>query len=419
MSFLAAAFRSETKKLKDPAMSSEVSVPIGYPTTFLPLDYRNGMYNVVESVIDDTTYENYSIGVGDGSIIQLIGKAGTAKTTFAMQMATSIVAPFKNSVVIHDDLERGASKTRIANVTGWRPRRIEQQYILRQSGITAENFYARVKLHCDMKIQGAIANPEELTYFTGLYDSQKKPVYKIIPSVYILDSLALLMPGQYADEEELSGQMSTTASAKANSSIFRRIAPALNQANVILILVNHVNQAVNIKAIPQQAQINYMKQDETIPGGFMSLYLSNNIFKFITSDKLYDDKAFGINGFVSKIQIIKSRTNRAGQEFKMIYNQDTGFDRILSMYQMLKDEDLVRGASTGMYIDGLPEIKFSQKRLIEKFYNEEKLRYVFRELVTEVGESYIPKRTFDSVEEMTEDELAMRLIESYCDSESA
>ncbi len=414
-SLLASAFRAETAKYKDPSMSSEVDVALGFPTTFLPLDYRNGMYNLVDNIVDGGSYGNYCIGMGDGSIVMFIGKTGTAKTTFAVQAATSIVAPFQNSMIIHEDLERGSSKPRIQNVSGWTPAMVHYRYILRQEGITAESFYERTMLHCGQKMELAAKHPDEYTYNTGLFNAFGQPIRKIIPTVIILDSLPLLMPKDISDEEKLSGQMSATSQAKTNSLIFRRLAQHLNKSNTILFIINHINQNININPFaPKQAQINYLKQDETLPGGNMAMYLSNNIIKFTNSTKLTDDKTFGINGFHSKVQLVKSRTNRAGQELQMIYNQDYGFDRHLTNFQALKDADLIRGSGTWFYLDGLPSIKFQQKQFLQKFYESELLRRAMMETCVELYQSYIPKFAQPS-SEMTEDEIISNLIDAYDD----
>ena len=411
---LADMFRAETRKSKDPSMSSEVDVAIGYPTTFLPLDFKNGMYNTIDNIVDGGSYQNQCLGIGDGTIVMCIGKAGTAKTTFAVQAATSIVAPYPNSVIIHEDLERGSSKSRIQNVSGWTPAMVQHRYILRQQGITAESFYERVKIHCNQKMEAAAKMPEEFTYFTGLFNSYGKPIYKIIPSVIILDSLPLLMPKDLTEEEKLAGQMSTTSQAKTNARIFRTIAPDLAKANVILFVVNHINQNVNISNMPKSAQINYLKQDETLPGGHMALYLSNNIIKFTTSTKLTDEKEFGINGFYSKVQLVKSRTNRAGQEVKMVYNQDYGFDRMLTNFVTLKEAGAIRG-SGWYYFDGLEHMKFQQKGFLKKFYEEPIMREAMRDLSLEVFNTYIPKHDLGSSTDMSVDDVMANIVSAYND----
>ncbi|MEI2422399.1 hypothetical protein V6O07_19115, partial [Arthrospira platensis SPKY2] len=269
MSFFANIFRAEMKKTKDPNMYNESTYQVGYPTTFLPLDYMNGMTIVNEVLNDDITYVHDSIGIADGSIVSLIGKSGTAKSTFAAQTMGAIISMFPNSVGIYDDVEGGMSLQRISNVTGLPMRILKERVIHRNVGICGENFFERLNTHCEQKVEASVSNPSIATYFTGFFDIYGKPIYKLIPTVYVLDSLALLVPKDLSEEEKLKGQMSTTASARMNAQIFRRIAPKLKAANVILLVVNHINDKVNITMMPTAAQINYLGQNETVPGGFM------------------------------------------------------------------------------------------------------------------------------------------------------
>lgn len=417
MSFLAQAFRQEMKKHKDPAMSGESTYPVGYPSTFLPFDYLNGMKIVNDVIGEDTTYIHYSIGFSDGSINSLIGKSGTAKSTFAVQAGLSIIAPFKNSVMIYDDVEGGMSLQRMQNVSGWSMQMLYERVIHRNVGISGENFFERLRAHCEQKKEIAMSDPDKIMYFTGFYDIHGKPVMKIIPTVYVLDSLALLVPQDLSDEEKVKGQMATTASAKLNAQIFRRIAPHLKAANVILFVVNHINAKVSLSVMPTAAQINYLGQDETVPGGFMALYLSNNILKFTASTKLKDSEGMGINGFISKVKLVKSRSSRAGREVPLVFNQERGFDRLLSNYQLLKDAKKVKGGGASFYIEGCEDIKFAQKNLYKKFYAEERLRIAMKNAVLEVCEEMVPTMDSNDEVQLTQNELAARLNDAFDEAE--
>ena len=106
-------------------------------------------------------------------------------------------------------------------------------------------------------------NYDDYSYDTGLLDESGDPIIKLQPTVYLLDSFAMLMPEKFATEDEMSGQMSTTATAKANAKIFRTIIPLLKAANIILFVINHINQKIDINPMAKtKAQINYLKQDE-------------------------------------------------------------------------------------------------------------------------------------------------------------
>lgn len=150
--------------------------------------------------------------------------------------------------------------------------------------------------------------------------------------------------------------------------------------------------------------------------GTAPLYLSNNIIKFATSTKLSADKEFGINGWISKITLIKSRMNRAGQEFGMIYDQQTGFNRELSMYQMLVENDLVN-TGTWSYLKGLDSKKFQKKTFIEKFNSDDDFRRHMKNLIVETGNSLLSNASITEIDKkpMSETVIENALFESLID----
>ena len=95
----------------------------------------------------------------------VIGRSGCGKTTFIMQSAGKIVEPFETSCIFHDDIEGGITQTRKEQLVGLHGNDFKEAYISRNSGITAENFYERIKMIHDMKV---IENREKFIYDTGL-----------------------------------------------------------------------------------------------------------------------------------------------------------------------------------------------------------------------------------------------------------
>lgn len=240
MSILLQTFRKTVGKMKDFRMKVETEFSVGYSTGFLNFDFRNG--TIVHARCNEKQFKYYSIGVSDGSMIMVIGRSSSGKTTCTIQMAANIIRPFKTSCIFHDDIEGGITEIRKQQLMKMTADEMQEKYIGRNTGITAENFYERLKMVHDIKIN----NRESYEYDTGLYDTRGQRIYKLEPTVFILDSLAVLMPDKYAGEDELSGQMSETAAAKVNSSIFKRIIPLLKAANIILFVINHINDNVSI-----------------------------------------------------------------------------------------------------------------------------------------------------------------------------
>ena len=306
-SLLAKAYRQATAKSKDPAMSRESTMEVCYPTGFLNFDFMNGAIVKVNGR-DGRSFNYYSAGIPDGSLVIGIGRSGCGKTTAFVQMAANIIRPFDNGCIFHDDIEGGITYQRRKVLTGFTDEELENKYIIRNSGITAENFYARIKMIYDLKME----NYDEYVYDTGYVDTIGNKIFKLQPTVYILDSLALLMPGQFTKEEQLSGQMSATAAAKTNSMSFKRIIPMLKEANIILFVINHITTKIEINPMMHtKGQLSFLKQGEELPGGRTVNYLANVFMRFDDNSKLKESEGFGITGNLVDITLVKSRNSRA------------------------------------------------------------------------------------------------------------
>lgn len=376
MGILAEQFRASVAKHKDYRMKEESAPSVAYPTGFLNFDFMNG--TVVHVNNKDKNFNYYSVGIQDGCIVMLIGRSGCGKTTWAVQTACNIVRPFENGCVFHDDIEGGLTEYRKEILSGFTPEEIQSKYISRNTGITAENFYERIKIIHDIKTK----EREKYTYNTGCLDPYGNPIFKLQPTVYILDSLALLMPSQYTEEEELSGSMSATAAAKTNSMSFKRIQQLVKGANIILMMVNHINKKIDINPMQRsKAQLSYLKQDETLPGGNTAIYLTNILIRFDDNSKLKEDEAFGVAGNLVDVSLVKSRNNRAGKSCTLVFNQSTGFDPELSLFVMLKNAKMINGAGAYLYIGDRSDIKFSQKTFKEKMRENPELCQAFIEQV--------------------------------------
>lgn len=394
MSLLASKFREKVSKLKDYKMKVETEFPVGYSTGFLGFDFING--TVVHTKVNGNPIEYYSVGITDGSMNMIIGRSGCGKTTWTTQAAANIVRPFKTSCIFHDDIEGGIIKTRTENLTKMSGEELSKRYITRNTGITAENFYERVKMIYDLKME----NRDDYSYDTGLYDTEGNRITKLEPTIYILDSLALLMPEKYTEEDDMSGQMSATAAAKMNAMLFKRVVPMLKSANIILFVINHINDKVDINPMQRtKAQVGYLKQTETLPGGKTCIYLSNNIIRFDDHSKLKSSETFGIDGTLVDVSLVKSRSARAGNGVTLVYDQNRGFDPELSLFLLLKEHKRVNGAGAFLYLGDRSDIKFSQKQFKEKLATNPELRTVFMQEVKSLLPSLVETPMIQEVEE--------------------
>ena len=382
MSLLVSNFRKKVSGMKDARISSEAEFGVGYPTGYLSFDFANGTKVRVEKK-DGTSFTYNSIGIVDGSMVSCVGRAGCGKTTFVMQTSGEIIRKFPNSAIFHEDIEGGISDMRKRQLLNMTEEEFNERYICRNTGINTENFYERIKIIHDEKIN----NREDYEYDTGLYDSSGERIFKLQPTVVILDSLAMLMPGDMADDDELAGPMGAAAIARKNTQLIKRIIPMLKIANIIFFVINHILPDPSL--MPKKAQTAWLKVGERVSGGETAIYLANNFLRFDDKNKLSADKDFGINGILVDIQFIKSRTNSAGRVVNMVFDYANGFDHELSMYLLLSNTGRIHGSGVGMYLEDRTDMKFSKKTFKKKLATEPEFMQLFAKVSLEALDELI------------------------------
>ena len=372
MSLLAEQFRKKVESFNDYAMKCEKEADVGYSTGFLNFDFRNSSVIHVKNEERGLDYSYYSIGITDGSMTTVIGRTGCGKSTWVTQVAANMVRPFKTACIFQDTIEAGMQDSRLEVLTGFTGDELQSRLITRNTGINSENFYERIKLIHDMRVE----NREAYLYDTGLLDYRGEKIYKMEPCVYILDSLALLRPKKLTEEDDMSGQMAVTSAAKMNTEIIRRIIPFLKSANINLFIINHILKNVNLNQYQAtKAQVQYLKQDERCPGGDTALYLANNLIRL--DDSKLKPEVFGIDGSLITMTLLKSRTNKAGQSVTLVYNQSCGYDADLSLFVMLKDAKRIGVGGAWMWVGDHKDMKFQQKTLKKKLKEDPEFRKIF------------------------------------------
>lgn len=109
------------------------------------------------------------------------------------------------------------------------------------------------------------------------------------------------------------------------------------------------------------------------PGGNAALYYANNLFKFVSSTKYKKDDD-GFDGFMVRVEMLKSRSNKAGQFTNLVYNQETGFDPVLSMLQFADDNGLLDGRNPYKFFKSNKDVKFDTRKFHEAFSSKEEVR---------------------------------------------
>lgn len=371
MTMLATLFREKMRETKDYTKTSEMTFSVSYGTGLLPLDYALGY--IQETTDDICTYE---LGIADGSINTLIGNSGTGKTSLLVAIACNIAKRFETSAIFMDQAEVGSHIMRLKNITDIRNNvDFLNKFIIRDAGITTESIYRRVKAIHDIKT----ANPKKYLYDTGIVGLDGKNVMKFEPTIYIVDSLKLVLSEQNTEADE-TNNMTGATNAKANSEYYSKMVPLCRMANIIMILVNHITPKVNTSRIPQPAEFPFLNQDEHLSSGKLLQYISNTMLKLKVNQKLIigaKNNVYGINGSIVDIDIIKSRTNKSGRgRCSLVFDQELGFDPDLSMLEMLRCNKILEGSAGRYRIPGCDTV-FNLKNFKQTLYTNSEFRIAF------------------------------------------
>lgn len=364
--------------IKKEKLGREVFSP-SYRTGIDLLDYRNGRMEGNEEVL----------GISGGKILTVVGKSGSGKSSLAYMIAGTILKTDENAQIIHLDYERAANKTRIsrmANVPIDLISSNSEVYSLLNSEISSETLYRLVKAIHKIKME----NKADFT-IDAKFNGDK--VSYLVPTVILVDSLVSMSPSDIIDEKELSGSMSASAIAKTNNSIFKRITNFITDANITIICINHITSTIAM-GTPTKPALNFLGQNESLPGGSSAIFLSDSLLKLDTGSKLDEEKDFGIKGFTVTAQYIKSRSSASGRKMTLVFNQETGFDNLLTNVQFLKEKGLLLGSGHGYYIETMQDKKFKLKTVSDIYHNDEdfKNRFdsymisLYREFFTDVVE---------------------------------
>lgn len=373
---LQAMFESKVSKLKTKGISNTAEFDVGYSTGFLSIDYLNG--TVVHVKSEDRNFTYNSTGIVDGSANSVIGRSGSGKSTLCTQACGEIIRPFiKKGMptgLYIDDIEGSLPTVRKEFLLGLTTEEIEKYVDIRNSGITTENVYQRLKAIHDIKIE----NKKDFEYDTGLFDTNGNRIYKLVPTVYLIDSLPMLLPEDIADSDDIQGSMTASSIAKSNTQMIKKIIQLLKDANIILFTINHILDDIQMGFLPKPVQISGLKQGERLPGGKSAIYLANNMFRVDDSTTLKKDKDYKIDGSIVNVTLIKSRTNATKRSVPMIFNKTEGkFDNILSLFHLLKTEGRFKGAGAYLYFDECPDIKFGMGSFKENLASSPELQQAF------------------------------------------
>ena len=222
---------------------------------------------------------------------------------------------------------------------------------------------------------------DQLMVSSGFKDEFGKDVMIFEPTVILIDSITTVLNETFnpdstreaADAEKMRGNTEGARDAKTLKGFFKDILPLCKEANIIVYGINHINQNMSMNAfIPVAKQQNYLKQDESIPGGKTMIYYPFNIVKLTAkpSDD-FTEEGDGFAGHIVMIEPIKSSSNQSGNNskgisFEMVFSHKYGFDPLRTMINYGRDRGLIEGNKARLKFKDDDSFTFTWKNLYKE-----------------------------------------------------
>lgn len=347
----------------------------GYPQ----FDYYFGALINVHDELGNIIKQEPRVGQAAGTFNLIIGNTGSGKSTLAIQIAGNIMRQFKHANVIHFDCENRTDTSRCENITKLPSRYFDQdspdyRYILKGGAVGLDVIQEMiVKTYVSkMKLK------KELLIPSGSKNEFGKDVMIFPPTIIIIDSITTVLNETFspdnskeaADAEKMRGNTEGARDAKSLKGFFKDILPLCKEANIIVYGINHINQNMSMNAfVPVAKQQNFLKQDESIPGGKTMLYYPYNIIKLTAkpSDD-FTEESDGFAGHIVMVEPIKSSSNQSGNNskgvsFEMVFSFKEGFDSLRTNIWYSKEYGIIEGNKTRMKFREDPSFTFTWKNI--------------------------------------------------------
>lgn len=369
-----------------------------HKTGFHLFDYYFGSVVNIHDKLGEIVKQEARVGQAAGTFNMVIGNTGSGKTTLAAQLGANIIRQFPNAHLIHYDCEQRFGVTRAQVVSKLPISYFENnRYIIKDGAVGLDTMQETIiKLYAaKMKMK------KDLMIKTQYKDEFGKDVEVMEPTVIIIDSITSVLSETFspdnakdvADAEKLRGNTEGARDAKSLKGFFKDILPLCKEANIIIYAINHINTNMSMNAfVPVARQQNYLKQDESIPGGKVLLYYPFNIIKLTAKPgDNYTEESDGFAGHVVMVEPIKSSSNQSGNNskgvsFEMVFSFKNGFDAIRTLINYARERGIIEGNRTRYKFKENPDYTFSLKNigaeLKEKPIWDDIAKYIMPELDT-------------------------------------
>lgn len=342
-------------------------------------------FNAIDIFSGDIEYDMYGLPHINGGIfpraITLVGESTTGKTTLAILIAASIINRWNRlygdlAELYFKDIEDNTPLRRIQKLTNWSDNEILSRVRYDNNPCSITDIFNEIRAIADLKEK----YKDKLMVSTGLRDIDGSEIKVFSPTIYLVDSIAVLSAsldsfefdkkGDLKDVESVDTNIDAAREAKANTSFIKKVKAYLSKYNIVLLMINHITEEMSMSRFDVPTRfLTFLKPGQKLKGGKELVYQSFAIINLSIKNRITDKEPIygdAIRGSVNNLTFIKNKSNVEGISIPMVFDQKTGYRPELSDWEYLNMMNYgFSGSPIGYYLEILPEIKFTRKNLYE------------------------------------------------------
>lgn len=255
-------------------------------------------------------------GIPSDTIVGIAGEQATGKTYVCLSICEHFLTQNEDAVVFYFDSEHAVKPHMVAD------RNLPEDRFIIEKVNTLEDF----RMKAVRLIDGYMQEPEE-----------KRP-----PMLFVLDSLGNISTVKEIMEagEDVDKQAKDMTKAQLVRSVFRVLAIKLGEANVPLLVTNHVG--VKIGAFTRPG----MPPPKEMSGGEGLKYAASTII-FLSKSKLFNKVTKEFTGNDLTGTLYKSRNTIENMKAQTRLDYQTGMDRYFGLFDLAKKFGIVENAGNG------------------------------------------------------------------------
>jgi RecA/RadA recombinase len=234
-------------------------------------------------------------GVSGNKITAIAGESSTGKTFFSLAVVKNFLDNNPDGYCLYFDTEAAITKSLLES------RGIDTQRLVVVNVVTVEEFRGKALKAVDIYL--------------------KKPEGERKPCMFVLDSLGMLSTEKEITDALNDKQVRDMTKSQLVKGAFRMLTLKLGQANIPMIVTNHVYQVIG----------SYVPTQE-MGGGSGLKYAASTI---ISLGKKKEKDGTEIVGNIIKAKSLKSRLSKENQEVEVrLYYDERGLDRYYGLLEL-------------------------------------------------------------------------------------